>query len=123
MDNSGGHEFYFSLSEFRIEFLPPDMTARYETLDLELIDKSKIRCRNVLLDMIIEVMLKRNNDQSLVQARSDRCGLGAHEGHAVETFDGPWSQTSRITIVKCWIKSTSLPNEHELTLAQEIQDL
>ena len=99
------------------------MTARYQTLDLELIENSRIRYRNVLLDMIVEVMRQRNHHQSLVQARSDRFGLSAHECDAVETFNEPWSQTSRITIMKCWIKSTYEPNEHALTLAQEMQSL
>ncbi len=43
--------------------------------------------------------------------------------NAVEMFDEPWSRTSRLTVMKCWIKSQCLqPNQVEQYSAL-IQDL
>ena len=33
-------------------------------------------------------------------------------GDAMELFDEAWSQTSRMTVIKCWIKSQCLPDFH-----------
>ena len=74
-------------------------------------------------------MLQKNLDQSLVQPSSARGVLGVQEGFlpyvgdAMGIFDKAWSQTSRITIKKCWIKSNCLANEQALPLTREIQRL
>ena len=66
MDNFGGHELEVSLAGVRIELLLLRTTFKYQSLDLGLIGHSKVRYRSVLLRRIIEVMLQRNLDQSLV---------------------------------------------------------
>ena len=129
IDNCGGRELEVSLPGVRIELLPPRTTAKYQPLDLGLVGHSKIRYRSVLLRIVIEVMLQKNLDQSLVQPSSGRGVLGVqegflpHVGDAMEIFDETRSQTSRITIMKCWIESICLANEQALTLAREIQRL
>ena len=67
MDNWGSHELDLSLPVVRIELLAHRTTAKYQPLDLGLIGHSKIRYHSAMLRVIIEDMLKRNLDQSLVQ--------------------------------------------------------
>ena len=49
-----------------------------------------------------------------------REGFLPHVGDAIERFDEAWSQTSRITTMKCWISFTCFPNEQALPLEREI---
>ena len=127
MGNCGGHELEISLLGVRSELLPPRATAKYQPLYLGLIGHREIRYCSVQLRIIIEVMLQSNLDQLLVQPSSDRGVLGVQEGFlphvndAMEIFDKYWSQTSLMTTMKFWIKSTCFPNEQALQLAREIQ--
>ena len=45
MDNFGGHESDIVLPGLRIELLPPQSTAKYQTLDLGLVSHNKINYR------------------------------------------------------------------------------
>ncbi len=46
-----------------------------------------------------------------------------HVGDAMELFDDAWSTTSRVTVMKCWMKSQCLPEQHMETCMNEIIDI
>ncbi len=111
IDNCGGHEHDINLPGVRIELLPPRSTAKYQPLDLGLIAHAKIRYRSLLLRMSIDVILRRTHENQPFPASSQRGMLGIqhgflpHVGDAMTIFDEAWAETSRVTVMKCWIKS------------------
>ncbi len=129
MDNCGGHELDCTLPGVRIELLPPPCTSKYQPLDLGLIFHSNIRYRSVLLRITIEVMMRSNEDTLLVNLSSKRGVRGIekrclpHVGDAIKIFEEAWSQTSRATVIKCWMKSTCLLHQHMMTVTCQLRDL
>ena len=129
MDNCGGHESEIILPGVRIELLPPRSTAKYQPLDLGLIAHSKIRYRSILLRITILVMLRRHAEDSDLPTSSKQGMLGLHDGFlptvgdAMELFDESWSQTSRSTVIKCWIKSECLLDSHVQQCTEILHDI
>ena len=111
MDNCGGHELDISLPGLRIESLPLRITAKYQPLDLGLFAHSKIRYRSLLLRFTIDVMLRKNANETEVPDYSQKRIFGLRYGFlptvedAMQLFGEAWSQKSRMTVIKCWIKS------------------
>ena len=114
MDNCGGYELDHQISGLRIEFLPPRSTAKYQPLDLGLISHSKIRYRSSLLRNAIDILMRKMVANEIFPTDSNRGLYGMREGHkphvadAIELFDNAWNKTSRVTVLKCSIKSNCI---------------
>lgn len=131
MDNCGGHESSVDIPGLRIAFLPPRSTAKYQPLDLGLIGNSKVRYRSNLLRMTLNVLLQRcqpATDTSPFPASNDRGRLGLkhgflpHVGDAIDLYDESWSATTRESVVRCWMKSSCLPDIHMSSLRAILTD-
>eukprot|EP00171_Calliarthron_tuberculosum_P000673 IDg673t1 len=128
LDNCSGHELHNDLPGFRIVYLPPNYTAKYQPLDLGLISQSKIRYRSLLLRACIDVVIRLQSPDHGFKDNSGRGRWGVREGQlphvadAISIFNQSWTGTSSNSIIKCWIKSTCLAHEHNQALYQKLHD-
>ncbi len=127
MDNCGGHESALSIPGVEIVTLPPRSTAKHQPLDLGLIANAKIRYRSVLLSETINVLQQRRISNSTFPLTSGngkwglREGQLPHIGDAIELFNQSWSGVSKTIIIKCWLKSECLGEDHTSNLKQKIE--
>ena len=129
MDNCGGHEKDLELPGLRIEYLPPRTTAKYQPLDLGLIAHSKVRYRSALLRKSIQIILNRTASNETYPTSNQGRRLGIRHGFlltvgdAMELYDEAWSNNTRTTVLKCWIKSQCLSETQSSYCRSIIQDL
>ena len=108
------------IPRLKIELLPPTSTAKYEALDLGLISHSEIPYRSSLLCIAIEILMHKMAANEILPTDSNRglYGMGEnrkpHVVDAIELFENEWNRTSRVTLLKCWIKSKCISTTQQL---------
>ena len=114
-DNCGGHSSTQNLPGVRIEKRPPNTTCKFQPLDQGLIAQSKIRYCSLLLRHTCEIAEKKRSGNHNFKNDSQRGlydlieGQLPHVADAIRLFDDSCNQTTKATVLKCWIKSKCLP--------------
>ena len=118
LDNSCAHELDVILPGVRFEFLPPRLTAKYQPLDLGLIENGKIRYRSILLRCVILMIEGRAAGRTKF---TEDFGLGKkricegqlrHVADEMEMFTESCKALSRNSVLRCWKKSQCLSEMH-----------
>ena len=118
LDNCNGHDVNIDLPGVRVEFLPPNMTSKFQPLDMGLIAQAKIRYRSKLLRAVIHIVTRRASGEHQFKDSSGRGRWGIREGQlphiadAISTFNESWNETTQECVLKCWMKSKCLPDTH-----------
>ena len=114
MDNCGGHGVTIAHDRLKVVFLPKKSTAKHQSLDLGIIAHVKIRYRSTLLRSVLSVMEKHwlANEQFPNGSRNGNYGIREgqlpHMVDAIVMLNDACSAVSRVTVLKCWVKSQCL---------------
>ena len=105
-----------------IVFPPPKPTAKHQPVDLGIIATSKIKYRSSLFSATLDVLQgSRLPNHGLQSAKGHgKWGLEEvqlhHVGYAMKLFNQSWSNISKISVIKCRIKSECLGPMHVMHL-------
>ena len=128
MDNCGGRAATIAYHRLKVVFLPKKSTAKHQTLDLEIIAHAKIRYGSTLLKFVISVMEKRWLTNEKFHNGSSNGNYGIREGQlphvadAIVMFNDAWSEVSRVTVLKYWVKIQCLGEQHTQYLNSLIEN-
>ncbi|CAN0413013.1 unnamed protein product, partial [Pylaiella littoralis] len=115
-DNCPGHKIKNDDPQIVIIFLPPNVTSVFQPMDMGVLFALKSQYKTEMVIRLAALI----EDWDTVRARKIRRGCRglSDAGQATmldvtEILPQKWESFSDQTIVRCWLKATILPREHE----------